>query len=261
MKSDVQSGVDLLTANLRSGGFEIERQSSEEVLFKLPVEMADGRVVAHRILVRGNGAVLKAGEDPVDGLLPRFCPDRHIFGDGDFCMSWDLDQRFDVVDLEGARRWLGLLIQFLRTQHRAAYKRTWPNSEQWGHGEPVAIAQREAERVGAMVGGEWLEWILERQLETVKTPERVYRVLRNGELLLSVWQSPNRGVKHRRRIMCLGGAARKGRQVIRDMGRARLLLLLASALWDWQYSEECFWRLCADKPCCGTMDTCGLRRV
>ena len=176
-------------------------------------------------------------------------------------MYWGRDRQFDVYDSASARKWLGVLIEFLRAQRRAAYMRRWPSAEAWAHGEAAAQAQRQAERAGAALLGEWAQWIADRNLVVRRDTLGVYRVSASGVPLFSAWANPDhRRSKGKRGVGAFEPTAKRRRSCTKS-GRAALLLNLARGLWDWKSAEQMFWSLYRDQPCCGTMDTCGLRKA
>lgn len=252
--------LDWLTEVLEARGLRITRNSSAEARFNLPIDHSDGRVLTYSLVVSGTGETLSVAEDSTAPLLPRFCPDRHIVGDGGFCLCWEQEQRFDVFDQESASVWLDVLTSFLRTQKRAAYLRRWPTAEAWAHGVPAARAQKRAEQLGASIDPGWHNWILERRMTVLRGDDGVYRVSLDNEFMYSVWRVSDRRGKGGKQNPRSVEMIKDKRHVTPSLKRARRLLELAEALWQWQYAEERFWKSVADEPCCGTMDTCGLRK-
>ncbi len=244
---------------LQGAGYSARRAADGTINAVLPVQHADGKTITYEIDIMGSGRRLTAAENPSASLLPRFCPERHIIGNGVFCMYWNRDRHFDVYDSPSARKWLGVLIEFLRAQRRAAYMRKWPSAEAWAHGEAAAQAQRQAERAGMALLGEWSQWIADRSLAVGRDALGVYRVTASGMPLFSAWANPDhRKSKGKCGVGAIEHAAKRRRGYTKSK-RAALLLDLARGLWKWKSAEELFWSLYRDQPCCGTMDTCGLR--
>lgn len=241
------------------------RRSSCELLVNLPINLPDGRGLVYNLLIRGAGRILEAGE--VQGTaqrLPSFCPERHIIGNGRFCMNWEGDQQLYVVNEQSAGRWLQVLLKFLVDQSRAVYLRRWPSGEAWAHGGRAANAQRRAERVAKELGALYEEGISERRL-TVERAETgdTLRVIKDRELFFATWRVVRRrGSRHSRRILVRScESTSKGRQLTKKPSRAAKLRELAEALWDWRQGEAAFWRSCTDEACCRTMDDCGLKEA
>jgi hypothetical protein len=181
-------------------------------------------------------------------------------GDGGFCLYWEQEQRFDVFDNHSAVIWLDVLTSFLRTQKRAAKLRRWPTAEAWAHGEVAAKAQRRAEHMGKMIDPEWQQWILERRMSALLGTDGVYRVSLDDDFVYSVWVVSNRRDKLGKRSARAVETRNGRRRPTSNRVRARRMHELAMALWEWQRAERYFWKAFASEPCCGTMDTCGLRK-
>lgn len=102
-----------------------------------------------------NGDRASAREAPGKGTLPRFCPDRHINGDGSFCLGWGDDDPSVIDDVEDARRWWAAVYQFLLRQVGANSRRVFPGTEHGrAHGE-AAKHQAKAEAAAARLGSEF----------------------------------------------------------------------------------------------------------
>lgn len=254
-----QTGLDHLTAVLEEAGYDAQRLAPDEVVTVLPVKHADSLTITYRLIVTGSGSGLVVAEEPESCLLPRFCPERHIVGRGQFCMYWERERRFDVIDRASARQWLGVLLEFLRAQRRAAYLRRWPSEEAWAHGETAANAQRQAEKIGTALQGLWPEWITGRRLEARREADGTYRVFLDGHCIYSAWVAPNRRTKGGTRFVGACEMTSKGRRLCKKQNRARMLVELAFALWKWGHAEAFFWKVFSDLACCGTMDTCALK--
>src|SRR6185437_17019976 len=103
---DLAHSLATLTAGAIKRGYGIEQRNSTELLLQMDIVDADSRRTAYRLLVTCNRNRLVVREDPTSRLLPVFCPDRHIIDDGNFCLYWDEDTSFDVVDESSAAVWL-----------------------------------------------------------------------------------------------------------------------------------------------------------
>lgn len=256
-----QTGLDHMWTAVQGAGYSARRSAEGAITAVLPVQHADSKTITYEIEITGSGRRLIAAENPSASLLPRFCPERHIVGKGVFCMYWDREHRFDVYDSASARKWLGVLIEFLRAQRRAAYLKRWPSAEAWAHGEAAAQAQRQAERAGTALLGEWSQRIADRKLVVSRDALGVHRVSKSGKPLFAAWVNPDhRKSKGKRGVGAFEPMAKRQLGYTKPK-RAALLLDLARALWNWKNAEELFWTLYREQPCCGTMDTCGLRKA
>jgi hypothetical protein len=254
----IKNGVDWVVSRATVAGWTVDRRSDQEAILLVPITHADGLTISYRIVVWGEGPQLLAREDPDSRKLPAFCPNRHIIHSGAFCMYWEEDRRFDVVDALSAEAWLNLLLDFLRSQRRAAQLRKWPTDEAWAHGEQAAEAQRKCELTALRLGAPWPEWVLGRHLKATRELGNTFRVHRGEQLLYSTVQSPNRFAPNGERRVLLYEPSKTGsqRRISKSSKRALLLRTLAVALWQWQNAEKNFWRMFSDRPCCGTMEDC-----
>jgi hypothetical protein len=242
-----------------SRGFGSQSYASEELLLTLDVPHADGELLTYRLLVAAKGAYLSVREEPDDRRLPRFCPERHIVGDGLFCMYWSADQSFAVTDLASAEKWLNLLIDFLRLQRRAERQRRWPNDETWAHGS-AAVFQRQAENLAEKLLPNLRSAVTARQLSVDCDDSGTMRISREGNLIFSVWKSPNRFDRRGRRLRFVAEFSLRGRRKVTHGRRASLLEEMAAALLMWAADEQKFWEYFKDMPCCETIDKCPLQK-
>lgn len=236
----------------------------KELLLDFPIVLPDGRNLVYGLRVVGAGAVLTAGEVQSGGCkLPHFCPERHIIGNGEFCMYWEGDQRLDVTDEQSANVWLQVLTNFLINQSRAAYLRRWPSGEAWAHGWIAARAQQRAETHAKALGGPMAEWLLERRLAVERAQGSVFRVHLDGDPLFSSWVVVRRAARHKSRRLVLRTCETTphGSRMTKKYNRAYRLRELAMALWEWEAGERKFWVSCAGETCCRTMDVCGLKAL
>lgn len=254
-----QFGLDHLAALLSDLGHSVERRAPHELLVVIPVVHVDSAVISYRVSVTGIGSRLIAAEDADGCKLPRFCPERHIVGSGQFCMYWERDQQFEVTDQGSAEHWLGVLTDFLRSQRRAANLRKWPTDQAWAHGPEAATAQRDAEKAGAALQGPWVDLVLGRRLEVERRADGSLSVSHREKFLYSAWLAPRRRTRHGARVVAACEATGRGRTICKKPSRTQLLFNLALALWAWKRAEAAFWRAVGSRICCGTMDNCGLK--
>ncbi len=71
-------------------------------------------------------------EEKIGAQMPAFCPERHINGDGTFCLGLPAPA---VRDKLGAEQWWDQLAQFLRCQTVAIGTGIWPPAYALDHGD------------------------------------------------------------------------------------------------------------------------------
>lgn len=257
---DLAHSLASLAAGAVQRGYGVEERSSSELLLQIEIADMGGRRTAYRLQLTCNGNRLNVREEPGHRLLPVFCPDRHIIDDGYFCMYWEEDRSFAVVDDSSASIWLCILEKFLRLQQRAGYLRRWPSREVWAHGVSAARHQQQAEAVAAKLDSNWPSLVLERDMRAVLEPGDAIRVYAGPDQLFSTWKSPNRFTTDRKhRVFAMEFVGKHSRQLV-SKRRAKLLRELAWNLLNWNFAEERYWDAQKDRECCGTMDTCQLRK-
>jgi hypothetical protein len=102
------------------------------------------------VSVAGEHVSVREIADP--GMLPGFCPDRHINGDRSFCLGWGEDNPSRIQDEAAARHWWATVYQYLTYQIGANARRVFPGAENGrAHGRAAqhqANAEQAAERLG-----------------------------------------------------------------------------------------------------------------
>jgi hypothetical protein len=180
-------------------------------------------------------------------LLPASCPDRHINSDGAFCLGLRAD---NLVDDAGAvHEWWCKLTVFLTCQETAHETRTWPEYAQMSHGNEAAEIQVEAEQLAREFGlvDEFYDAMWRREGLIAFVAKRIDPQTmhpRNGRAACVCGRTDKRGLPLLRRqcwkadLKCLPVLERQRQEEVKD-----------------------FWARLGDGPCCGTMDTCPLRRA
>lgn len=234
-----------------------------EAHFRLILSLLDGRQVERQLLVVADGDRLSARE-PVPTHLPAFCPDRHLNGDGSFCLGWSGHEDKRVLDEAGAASWWAKQLQFFRLQERASRLRHWPDRRVWAHGG-AAQYQLVAEKCARALGKR-IETALEWGRLTLGPPIRrsasngpAIELLLEGAPILRVWCDHRRLVNMRQPCVC--DKSRNGRRVaIRGCSNhATLVIDLVGAMLAWRAAEREFWAGFKDRACCGTLDHCPLK--
>jgi hypothetical protein len=167
---------------------------------------------------------------------------------------------FAVTDSISAERWLNLLLNFLRLQRRATRQRRWPNLETWAHGNSAAACQLRAERAAAQLGSPLRSALDARELTASRDGDGTLRAFADGRAVFSVWRSPDRFGRRRRRLIRACEFDSRGRRRILQGRRAELLEEMAYALVMWKAEEQRFWAYHQDRACCGTIDNCPLQK-
>ncbi|MDX2086349.1 MAG: E2 domain-containing protein [Kofleriaceae bacterium] len=152
--------------------------------------------------------------------VPEFCPDRHVYRDGSFCLGRTLIAA--PTTTEHAREWWRLLGGYLDLQVSAALLGEWDETHAWPHGLAAHTLAR-AETIEASL------------------PAAVAAVVRARDV-----PAPTRACP------CGGGrpASRCHLPIINEVialrDRARV-------------EDDAYWNACAGTPCCGTLKNCRLR--
>lgn len=255
--------VDLLVEAASKFNAHVEKDIVNGAVFSLPLRLADGRLLNYKLEVRHTLKGVVAREVTPEHL-PAFCPQRHINGDGTFCLFWKEAEDVDVDDLDDAIKWWGILFNFLRLQARAENRREWPNANEWAHGH-AAEHQKLALTAAAGLGPSFVSALESKQITLRAQPTRhiaqgpALQVFVRGQHIYSVWLHSGRVVNRKQRCFCcLSGARRPAR--IRSCGRhAEDAALLALSLKRWQEEEESFWHAFKNRDCCRTCDVCPLK--
>ena len=181
--------------------------------------------------------------------FPKVCPERHIEGDGKFCLGLD---RPEIHTIEAAQEWWEALRQFLLCQRVADDTEVWPPSSSLDHGD----------------AGEWhakslelaRELGVEEQYKRARTGEKNW-INDLGQRLVDRHGEPINGrspcpmgctwTKRGRRIPKLRSECSRRSQVIELVKAERLRM---------EKLDE-FWVLMGDSgsECCRTMRDCPLR--
>jgi len=244
------------------GATELDRGKGSTRI-SLPVPLSDGRQPVFVLDVTVAGAAATARE-AVPTLLPSSCPDRHINGNGSFCLFWRAVDDIEITGPDTARAWLETLVRFLQLQFRAARLRCWPDGRGRAHSFAV-IHQNRAEAAAARLGEPFATDILEGRLTIIRkggsAEGTAIRVLRDGRRLFSVWERSRRVVNQRQPCLCPAGARRRP-IVLKSCGdHATAAADLAMEMNEMVIAEKRFWKSAQGSPCCGTMDDCPLARA
>lgn len=195
--------------------------------------------------------------EDVPTRLPASCPNRHINGDGSFCMSFPAEDRLIVTDPAAATTWWRRLLKFLDLQEMAERLRRWPTTHEWAHGPEAAWHQARAERSAAALGERFVHGLADRRLKALRRRRgsSFIELHEDGARLYSVWETPRRVATLRQACLC-----GSGHPIIACGDHAEHAATLPLALMAMERSEAAFWRAVGDKPCCGKLRDCPLRQ-
>jgi hypothetical protein len=250
--------------------YEARVIAGDALSLKLEVDLrrADELIVSYRIRACATGPNVSAQEE-APNRLPARCPERHINGDGTFCMYWQGETSLAIDSEDVARLWWETLIGYLKLQERAERLRRWPNDNAWAHGS-AARHQQKALEAAARISSQ-LEVAVKRRHLQVKhrgphgrCPQMIY-VSHQGTQLYSVriLQKPAYTASVTKlRQPCLCGAKKKknGKPItLRKCHRhASDAKELALELLNWEKEEEQFWMAYKGQKCCGKISNCPL---
>ncbi|HZG18851.1 MAG TPA: E2 domain-containing protein [Herbaspirillum sp.] len=251
---------------------EYESQVVEHDTYSLTLDVrlrrADNRIAPYRILARAMDGNVSAQEE-TPARLPARCPERHINGDGTFCMYWQGEMSLKIDSDEAAHTWWATLLGYLKLQERAEKLRRWPDDNAWAHGN-AASHQQKAIAAAARITSQLEAEVKRRRVQAKqkgphgRRPQMIY-VSQQGSLLYSVrilHQPTFKAAVTRLRQPCLCGLRKRknGRPVaLRKCPRhADAARDLALELVKWEKEEEKFWANYKGKQCCGKMASCPL---
>ncbi len=250
----------LLNAAPNFGAAILARDASEATVL-WTVYLIDGRPRSHHLRLRLVGdrvAVAEAG----DRLLPASCPERHINGDGAFCLGWNDPLDSAVPDAAWATAWWQRLWAFLCLQARAEKLRYWPGPA-WPHGDAASHQQQAEEAAGSLSPA--LKDALEngalrmrRLTRSSRKGEPIFQLLQGDDVLWPFWGDPLRPINKQRACPCPHGDIKRHRRLKTCGNHAGALQTLATALMNRDLEEARFWAGLKAGVCCGTMDGCAL---
>lgn len=202
-------------------------------------------------------------ELPGHTVLPAFCPDRHINGDGSFCLGWGRDNPRTITDETTARRWWAAVYQFLTRQAGASARGVFPGTEHGrAHGD-AAVRQAKAEQAAARLSTAFAECVAagkfvvrqdprpgQHRLELCCGTERIARVSTRSKALVGG-----------RTICPCGATPERDISDCDDHAQALATFILehhACKVADKKYLDAC---AAAGHVCCDTLQACGLRQA
>jgi hypothetical protein len=188
-----------------------------------------------------------AYEAVIGTILPAACPERHINGDGSFCLGFDAQTY--ATDRDRAEVWWNLLRNFLKLQHTASRSRSWPQRQALSHGDAGEHHLKALEAASKLGIEEDYYRMLEGEPAWFSNP------------LLRVQKSAGRLCNGRR--PCPKGCKKKNGNPVsrRDCDRKELIVALIFHEIRRRKAEKEFWKVWVDagRQCCGSMNHCPLR--
>ncbi|EOW2135779.1 MULTISPECIES: E2 domain-containing protein [Stenotrophomonas] len=222
---------------------------------------AGGAEYAFRLLVSVAGEHVSVREIADPGMLPGFCPDRHINGDRSFCLGWGEDNPSRIQDEAAARHWWATVYQYLTYQIGANARRVFPGAENGrAHGR-AAQHQANAEQAAERLGPAFKADVLAGQFMVRKDsrPQKRRLELWHGKLLLARVSTRTETLVGRPPVCPCGRDPDGAITACGDHAAALVTFILEQhrcALADTAFLEDC---AAAGARCCGTLDICGLR--
>lgn len=178
-------------------------------------------------------------------LLPPGCPQRHINGDGTFCLG--LRAGANVSDPNAYVAFWGKLEVFLTCQDTANETGQWPKHLQLSHGEPAALTELEAEKLAAELG------LLDEYKNAV-----YYGTGPIARYATRIDEKSGRVRNRQHRCVC-GRKGKDRRLLLRGQCAQANLPCLPVLEKRRREQEAAFWTLLNAQPCCMTMHDCPLR--
>lgn len=255
----MKSSVELLTAIAPQFKITLALQDGNSSIFVVPVAEPSGRTHVFRIRVINDK---NPSATEVSGVLPSFCPQRHINSDGSFCLGWGKDAPAEVTGTNSAEAWWGGVLEFLRLQLRAARARKWTGPE-WAHGDAAKhqmVAENAAKQLGNDVFADLQQYRLKVEWSSRTAPNggRILKVRRRDKEWFAVLERERRVINKQQPCVCAIGSVKHHRRLRNCCDHSQQAYQLAISLMEWRREEERFWMLCSGVQCCKTIDDCPL---
>lgn len=222
-----------------------------------------GERYTFQLVLSFNADQVSVRELPEHATLPAFCPDRHINGDGSFCLGWGRDHPSAIGDEAAARRWWASVYQFLTRQVGANARGVFAGAEQgWAHGD-AAVHQAKAEQAAQRLGTAFAERAAAGEFVVRKDPrpEGGRLELWCGVDRLARVSTRSRTLVGSRAVCPCGSVPMRDVSACGDHAEALATFMLEShacKVADKKYLDAC---AAAGYACCETLQTCGLRQA
>lgn len=241
-------------------GALIVGRSYSRLTVEVPIQPNSGGRARDRFLIDIDdvGGELQAREATRDGAghLPKFCPERHINGDGTFCLFWS-EERVVPEDRERALTWFGVLERFLRSQLVAKRFRRWPQGRGRAHGI-AAKHQVAAEKLAEAISGDFAAAWVSGEVR-IRRLGNGYQLLRQGQVIARL-RDGRRDIATLRRACPFCPRPSKGARLLRNCADHRTQLRnIIVEMVAWKKEEKAFNRRLKGVSCCGTLKFCPLR--
>jgi hypothetical protein len=203
-----------------------------------------GRTVADLRITSPAGSV-SVSEAVLGNVFPSRCSERHIQWDGSFCIGYRAG--INIVTVDEAVVWWGLLEQFLRLQRVASRTRLWPVRQAIAHGDAGhhhLSALEAARELG--LEEDYFEML---EVEPKWFSGRFPKLNKESDRLLNG------------RLPCPTGCMRKEKPILRrDCTKTEVVCRLLHQERLRRKKEQEFWesQRLAGVKCCGTIDNCPL---
>lgn len=228
--------ANLLRSTAPSWVVLAENAEAVDFVCEARLSLRDGCISAYllRVRVAVDPHVVHV-EEVEPRRLPAYCPDRHVWGDGGFCLGLPGDYPARPTTREEAAAWWEILRGFLLLQDDVAYTRRWPPSCSWPHSSMEIQTEALIAGYARVIG--------------------VSASILAGWIGATVWSRESGHARiEGRRSRCPCGSGRQVRfcheQALVDLAKVRALRDQTRAL---------FWKTQEGRACCGTLELCALR--
>ena len=259
----IATALQLVASVCAEFSAQVETCSGNRAVFLLQLKLADGTTIPYHLEVTSDGDRLSVRELAPNNL-PGFCPQRHINGDGTFCLYWAAEEGLVVTTDVVAREWWRTVWKYLKQQARVTKLRKWPDDAEWAHGE-AARYQKQALEAASRLGGAFEEALQNSEVVVKTTRARRYaqrliaQVFVYDQHLYSVWLDSDKVVNRKQRCFCGSSGNRKPARLKACHDHAEDAVKLAQSKLRWEEKENEFWAALKGRQCCGTTDICPLK--
>lgn len=118
---------------------------------RLPLRDGTDSVYRLRVVVGAAGKPVRVLEEE-PRRLPRYCPDRHLWDDGGFCLGLPAEYPSRPNTTHEVAAWWERLRGFLLLQDDVTYTRSWPATCAWPHSTEMIVADLHLQMFAWSVG-------------------------------------------------------------------------------------------------------------
>lgn len=248
-----------LEVYLKDNNYTITRSSKGVVQFDMVVNSASGDRCWFKLeAYEKEHNYLSIKE--IHGVLPVFCPNRHINSDKSFCLGLQSDlEKLSIKD------WITRLKEFLTCQIFAKKIGKWPiTCKQWSHGNGATYQKNVEELLNQInlekLGLEFNKLRLIEKKNIIYKDLPYFHVYHEDRLIITRPQN----FKHNKRLSCICTKHGRSKHVTLGACMKKCSDILINILINEKKrvrEEEKFWESfkTAKLTCCQTMNKCGLK--